>query len=100
MMDNGVPASFARSCRHMSASFQPSWLHRLWRVVPAEDSRGVQACTMSADPGETEVATQVRPRADDKTARAGLAARSNAAAELRLGGASRTAARRDFGLPL
>jgi hypothetical protein len=84
----------------MSASFQLSCLHRLWLLVRAEDPCGVRACALLADPGGAGPAIPALSRADDKIARASLTARSRAAAEKRLGGvASRTAARRDFGLP-
>jgi len=84
----------------MSASFQLSCLHWLWRLVPPENSCRVHACALWADPGGAEPAMPMRSRAGGKIARANLAARSRAAAGKRLGGALRTVARRAFGLPL
>jgi len=84
----------------MSASFQLSCLHRLWRLASPEDPCGIGACALSADPGGAGPATPVWSRAADKITGAALAARSQAAADERLGSACRTATRRDFGVPL
>jgi len=75
----------------MSASFQLSCVHRVWRLASPEDPCRIGASALLADPGGTGSATPVRSRAE--------AARSQAGADERLGSASDIATPCEFGLP-